>query len=222
VQASQVLPQRSQQSISVWTGPLSCWNRKGPSPNCCHTVGSTESSRLSSYVVALRFLFAGTKGPGPNHEKTAPDHFSSYTKLYSCIGAGIVFLASTKPRFVQSDCQMMNHITLHQSREAFPLLQSPIVASFTPLQPTLALRMVILCLCAAAQPSWQAISWCSRLTVIVLTFLAKAVWKLVMSVATEERPFLRTAALGGPVLWACVAYQFTSEPLLLLDISTLR
>jgi hypothetical protein len=28
------------------------------------------------------------------------------------------------------------------------------------------------------------------------------------------------SALGGPVPWACVAYHFAAEPLLLLDVST--
>jgi hypothetical protein len=40
-------------------------NRKGPSPNCCHKVGSTELSRMSLYAVVLRFPFTGTKGPEP-------------------------------------------------------------------------------------------------------------------------------------------------------------
>ena len=40
-----------------------------PSPNFCHNVGSTESSRISLYAVKLRFPFIGTKGPSPNHEK---------------------------------------------------------------------------------------------------------------------------------------------------------
>uniref|UniRef100_A0A674E5Y3 Myosin IXb n=1 Tax=Salmo trutta TaxID=8032 RepID=A0A674E5Y3_SALTR len=52
-------------------------------PYCCHKVGSTESSRMSLYAVALRFPFTGTKGTSPNHLKTAPDHYSSSTKLYS-------------------------------------------------------------------------------------------------------------------------------------------
>uniref|UniRef100_A0A8C7RBF1 Rac GTPase activating protein 1 n=1 Tax=Oncorhynchus mykiss TaxID=8022 RepID=A0A8C7RBF1_ONCMY len=35
-----------------------------------------------SCAVVLRFPFTGTKGPSPNHGKTAPDHYSSFTKLY--------------------------------------------------------------------------------------------------------------------------------------------
>jgi hypothetical protein len=60
---------RSRQTISVWTSLCAWGNRKGPSSNCCHKVGSTESSRMSLYAVALRFPFTGTKGPSSNHEK---------------------------------------------------------------------------------------------------------------------------------------------------------
>jgi hypothetical protein len=54
--------------LTLCMGTLSCWNRKGPSPNFFHKVGSTESSRML-YAVALRFPLTGTKGPSPNHEK---------------------------------------------------------------------------------------------------------------------------------------------------------
>ena len=43
--------------LAFCTRRLSCWNRKGPSTNSCHKVGSTESSRMSLYAVALRFPF---------------------------------------------------------------------------------------------------------------------------------------------------------------------
>ena len=36
--------------------------------------------------------------------------------------------------------------------------------------------------------------------------------------ATDSFYMLRASALGG--LWACVAYRFVAEPLLLLDVST--
>ena len=55
--------------LALCTGALSWWNRKGPSSNCCHKVGSTESSRMLLCAVALIFPFTGTKGPSPNHEK---------------------------------------------------------------------------------------------------------------------------------------------------------
>ena len=59
----------------------------------------------------------------------------------------------------------------------------------------LALRMVILGLCAAARP-WKPISWSSRLTVIVLTWLPEAVWNTVVSVATEDRQFLHATCFS--------------------------
>ena len=40
----------------------------------------------------------------------------------------------------------------------------------------------------------------------------------VVSVATEDRLFLSATALGGPVLWTCVAYHFSAELLLLLEV----
>ena len=55
--------------LTLCTAVLSCWNRKGPSSNSCHKVGSTDSSRMWLYAVADRFTFTGTKGPSPNHEK---------------------------------------------------------------------------------------------------------------------------------------------------------
>jgi hypothetical protein len=58
VQASQVLPHLSRQTISVWT-LLSAQGH-------CHAeekFGSTESSRMSLYAVELTFPFNGTKGP---------------------------------------------------------------------------------------------------------------------------------------------------------------
>ncbi len=50
----------------------SCWNRKGPSPNCSH--------KMSQYFEALRFIFTGTKGK-PNPRNTAQYHYPSSTKL---------------------------------------------------------------------------------------------------------------------------------------------
>jgi hypothetical protein len=85
VQASQVISHQSRQTISVWT--LLCTRRhchaeteKGLLINCRHIVGSTEWSRMSLYAIALRFPFTGTKGP--ELWKTAPDQYSSSTKIY--------------------------------------------------------------------------------------------------------------------------------------------
>jgi hypothetical protein len=45
----------------------------------------------------------------------------------------------------------------------------------------------------------------------------EAVWNSIVSVATEDRRVLHASALSGPVLWTCVAYHFTAEPLLSLS-----
>ena len=99
---------------------FSCWNRKVPSPNCCHKVGSTETSRMSMYAVALRFPFPGTEGSNPNH-------YSSSTKMLQlalCIGTDLsVGLPDGEGWFITPE-------------NTFPLLQSPMAASFAPLQPT--------------------------------------------------------------------------------------
>ena len=44
-------------------------NQERAFPKLLHKVGSTESSRMSKYAVALRFPFIGPKGLSPNHEK---------------------------------------------------------------------------------------------------------------------------------------------------------
>ncbi len=51
-------------TISLWT-LLSCWNRKGPSPNCSLKFESISLSRIYLYAEALRFLFTGSKGQNP-------------------------------------------------------------------------------------------------------------------------------------------------------------
>jgi hypothetical protein len=57
---------------------------------------------------------------------------------------------------------------------------------------------------------------------IVPMLFPEAIWNSVVSVATEDRGFfyvLRTSALAGPILSACVIYQFAAE-MVLLQIST--
>ena len=61
-------------NLTLCSGALSCWNRKGSSPNCCHKIGRTELSRMSLYAVVLRLPFTGTKAPIPNHEKQRNRH----------------------------------------------------------------------------------------------------------------------------------------------------
>ena len=103
--------------LALCIGALLSWNRKGPIPNCCHKVAGTESARMSLYAVALR----------------APDHYSSSIKLYSWHYAF---------RQVEFSWHLPNpdlSVGLPDGEElfiipenAFPLLQSPMAASFTP------------------------------------------------------------------------------------------
>jgi hypothetical protein len=41
--------------LAFCTGALLCVNGKGPSSNCCHKVGSTESSRICSVKISLHW-----------------------------------------------------------------------------------------------------------------------------------------------------------------------
>ena len=55
------------------------------------------------------FPFTGTKGPSSNHENSPRPLLLLHQtlQLALCIGAGSVLLASTKPRYVHLDCQMV-------------------------------------------------------------------------------------------------------------------
>jgi hypothetical protein len=105
--------------LGLCTGALSCWNRKGPSPNCCHKVGSTEWCRMSLYAVVLGFPITGTKGPSLNHEKQPQKMFLLHQtlQLVLCIRASSVLLASAEPRFVCHTARWWSMI--HHSRERF-------------------------------------------------------------------------------------------------------
>ena len=72
-------------------------------PQTVTTKLEAQLSRMSLYAVALRFPFAGTKGPRPNHGKKSPRPLfliHQTLQLALCIGAGSILLASAKPRFV--------------------------------------------------------------------------------------------------------------------------
>ena len=142
--------------LALCTGALSCWNKKGPSSNYCHKVGSTELSRMSLYALALRFPFTGTKGPSRTM-KNSPDHYSSSTKLYSW------HYALRQVKFYLACANQDSLVGLPDGEAwfitpetAFPLLQSPMVESFTPLQPTLGIALGDLSLvCGCSAISWS-------------------------------------------------------------------
>ena len=140
VQASQVLSTPISTNyfcmdLALCTGALLCWYRKVPSSNCCLKVGSTESSRMSLYAVALIFPFSGTKEPDP---KTAPDHYSSSTKLYSWHYAfGQVVFSWNPPSSDLSVGLPDGEAWFITTENTFHLRHSPMAESFTPLQLTL-------------------------------------------------------------------------------------
>ena len=139
-------------------------------------------------------------------------------QLALCIWAGSSSHGIRQTQISPSNCQMVwCDSSLQRMRFRCSRVQWRRALHHSHLR--LVLRIVILCLCAVARP-WKPISWSFQRTVLVLTLLPEAVWNSVVSVATEDRWFWCTTAPGSPVLWACVAYHFAAEPLLLLDIST--
>lgn len=87
--------------FALCTGTLSCWNRKGPSPNWCHK-GGNRFCKMHLYVL-LALPFTGTKGSKP--WTTAPDHYPSSTNLYGRQRSPGVHQIQIRP----SDCQIVNH-----------------------------------------------------------------------------------------------------------------
>ncbi|KAI4878505.1 hypothetical protein NFI96_029732 [Prochilodus magdalenae] len=60
--------------LALCTGVRSCWNRKGPSPNCPHNVRRMEWSRVSWSAEAFRVPLTGTKGRSLTPEHPPPPH----------------------------------------------------------------------------------------------------------------------------------------------------
>ena len=146
--------------LALCMGELSCWNRKGPSLNCCHKVWSTESSWMSLYAVALTFPFTLTKGRSSNHEKQPqtiippPPYFTVGTMhsgrwRFPCIRQTHICLSDFQ--MVKCDSSLQR-TRFHRSRVQWRLAWH---------HSCLALHMVILGFCAATLP-WKPISWRSR------------------------------------------------------------
>jgi hypothetical protein len=132
------------------------------------------------------FPFTGTKGSSPNHEKqpqTIIPPPPNFTVGIMC-SPGIL-----QTQICLSDCQMVKHDSSLQ-RKCFHCSRVQWRLALRHSSQRLALSMVILALCTAAQ-QWKPISWSSRRTVLVLMLLPVVVWNSVVSVATEDRRFLR-------------------------------
>jgi hypothetical protein len=168
--------------------------------------------RIIWNAIAWRFQFTGTTGPSTNHEKQPQTKLfllHQNVQLPLCICAGWVLLASSKPRFV-----LRNHIRVKcDSSLQRMCFHCSIVHWWRALHHSsrgLALRMVILGLCAATRP-WKPISWSSWWTVLVLTLL-RGNLELIVSIAIMDRQVLRTSALFSKaillsmfVYWDCAA-----------------
>jgi hypothetical protein len=104
---------------------------------------------------------------------------------------------------------------------AFPLLQSPMAASFTPLHHAQCKALAdlrLVCGCSAMETPFMKLPTNSYYADVA----SRGSWELGSECCNWGQIIfysLCASTLGGPVLWACVAYHFTAEPLLLLDVS---
>ena len=153
---------------ALCTGAQSCWNRKGPSSNCSHKVGSMELSNMSWYAEAFRLPFTGTKGSSPAPEKQPhsiippPPNFT----LGTMQSDKYCFLGNLQTQTYPSDWQMEKHNSslqrtcIHCSRVEWRRAFYHCIQRF-------ALHLLIYSLDAAAW-SWKPIPWSSLCTVLEL------------------------------------------------------
>ena len=68
--------------FALHTGAQSCWNRKGPSPNCSHKVGAWNCPTSLSMLKHSEFLSLELRGQASSW-RTTPHHNPPSTKLYT-------------------------------------------------------------------------------------------------------------------------------------------
>ena len=125
--------------LALCTGAQSCWNRKGPSPNCSHKVGSMELSNISWYAEGFRVPYTGTEGPSPAPEKQPhtiirpPPNFTLGSQTVT------VLLATAKPRLVHQIVRWRSEI--YHSRERVSTALESSGGTLTPLHPTLCIAL---------------------------------------------------------------------------------
>ena len=149
--------------LTLCTGALPCWNRKGPSPNCCHKVGSTELSRISLYAVALRFPFTGLAWAMKNIPRPLFLHYQTL-HLALCIWAGSVLLPTANPRFVHWTARWWR--VIHHSKEG---ISTAPVSNGGEIYTTPADAWHCAWWSSASNRAWKLISWSSRRTFLVVT-----------------------------------------------------
>jgi len=156
--------------LTLCTGAQSCWNRKGPSPNCLHKVGNIKWSKISWYAEAFRVPFTGTKWPSPAPEQQPhtiippPPNFTlgpMQSDKYRSPGNR---QTQTRP----SDCQMeKGDSSLHRTTSNLHCSRVQWRRALHQCMQRFASHLVMQGLHAAARP-WKPIPWNSLRTVLEL------------------------------------------------------
>lgn len=97
------------------------------------------------------------------------------------------------------------------------------VASFTPLQPTLGIvhgDLRLVCGCSTMETNFMKLATNSSCADVASRGSLELCSVVLLHTHTEGRLFLRASALSGLILLACLTYYFVAELLLLLDVST--
>ena len=124
MQASQVLPQQTCSSMSLWT--LLCalvrsyvGTGRGHSQTVSIKLGA---SKISWYAEAFRVPFTGTKGPSPASEKQ-PHNIIPPPPNFT-LGTSTVLLATAKPRLINQIARWRSAIRHSREHVSFTALES--------------------------------------------------------------------------------------------------
>jgi hypothetical protein len=160
---------QSRKTISVWTSL--CARRhchvetaKGLPQTVATKLEAQNCLECHSVLHRLDFSSLELRGLAQNMKYSSRPIFLLHQtlQLALCIGAGSILLTSTKPRWICRTARWWSMI--HHSRERVSTApESNGGGTLHHSSRRLALRMVILTLCAAARP-WKPISWSTRQT----------------------------------------------------------
>jgi len=114
--------------LALCTGAQSCWNRKGPFPDCFPKVGSMKLSKNWSIQSSFHWAKASSWETTPHHNP--PLHQTLH--MAQCSQTSTVLLATVKPRLVHQIAWWRSVIS--HSRE--------VAVCFTPLHTTLCNALV--------------------------------------------------------------------------------
>ena len=145
--------------LTLCTEALSCWNRKGPPPNCCQSETQNHLEWHCTVCCSVKISLHWKKKGLSQHHKKQPQAIIPPSQLA---------LAFRHPPNPDSSVRLPDGEAWFITPEnTLPLLQSPMAASFTPLQPTLIehvdLRLV--CVCSAMDTHFMTLptnSYCAE------------------------------------------------------------